>query len=441
MSSALNDTYLHHSGDAPGSGWPSWDGLAGTAIAGRYLLERRLGGDGPAAFFLAHAGEGAARVVVKLVIEEAATAEAQLAAWRAAARLSHPNLLAVLDSGRAGLIGRSADASYLYAVFEFPDDSLLPALERGPLGDAEVSDVARAALNGLAALHEHGMTHGSIDAAHVVAVGDSIKLATDTVRPASAGAGPAADLRALGALLDELLGRPEPDRIPEPLRSVIQHASEPEAGRRRTAGQIAALLDAPIGSSEEPAPPRARLQMLKLPHPPRWIWPSAAAAAGAVLVIVLGMRSNKTQPAPVHPAPAAAPASSAAAPVHPPVPATKAGGQRTSAAEASAHGSRSPTQVPPPSPTTERAAAEPDRIWRVIAYTYNGLSHAENKARTINGKYPQFHAEVFAPRGRNRGPYLVSLGGRKTRAEALRVQQAARAKGLPRDTFVRNYRD
>jgi hypothetical protein len=148
------------------------------------------------------------------------------------------------------------------------------------------------------------------------------------------------------------------------------------------------------------------------------------------------MRSNKTQPAPVHPVRVAAPASA-----HSPAPATKAGGQRTGAAETPAHGLRSPAQVPPPPSTTERAASEPDRIWRVIAYTYNGLTHAENKARTINGKYPQFHAEVFAPRGRNRGPYLVSLGGRKTRAEALHVQQAARAKGLPRDTFVRNYRD
>ena len=77
-------------------------------------------------------------------------------------------------------------------------------------------------------------------------------------------------------------------------------------------------------------------------------------------------------------------------------------------------------------------------IWRVIAYTYNAKSHAEKKAKTINEKHPAFHAQVFTPKG-DRAPYFISLGGRMTLAEAERLQRDARSKGMPKDTFVRNF--
>lgn len=79
-------------------------------------------------------------------------------------------------------------------------------------------------------------------------------------------------------------------------------------------------------------------------------------------------------------------------------------------------------------------------MWRVIAYTYNGLHDAQKKANAINEKFPDLHADVFAPRGQ-RAPYFVSLGGRMTRDAATRLMRQARSKGLPRDTFVRNFSD
>jgi hypothetical protein len=102
------------------------------------------------------------------------------------------------------------------------------------------------------------------------------------------------------------------------------------------------------------------------------------------------------------------------------------------------------TQPPAPAQSRDRTATGDARpsttspVWRVIAYTYNGRSNAEKKARSLNEKRPGWHAEVFTPKG-DRAPYFVSLGGRMTLAEAERVQRDARAKGLPRDTFVRNF--
>jgi len=79
--------------------------------------------------------------------------------------------------------------------------------------------------------------------------------------------------------------------------------------------------------------------------------------------------------------------------------------------------------------------------WRVIAYTYSRMKDAENKARSINQKLPGLNAGVFTPKGRNQPPFLVALGGRMTRNDAAGLQRRALSRGLPRDTFIRNYND
>jgi hypothetical protein len=56
----------------------------------------------------------------------------------------------------------------------------------------------------------------------------------------------------------------------------------------------------------------------------------------------------------------------------------------------------------------------------------------------MDSKHPTWRAEVFTPKG-DRAPYFVSLGGRMTLSEAERIQRDARAKGMPKDTFVRNF--
>jgi hypothetical protein len=75
--------------------------------------------------------------------------------------------------------------------------------------------------------------------------------------------------------------------------------------------------------------------------------------------------------------------------------------------------------------------------WRVVAYTYNRQDQAQKKRSTIALRHPELRPEVFTPTGR--APYLVTLGGGVSRDEAFALVQKARAAGLARDTYARNY--
>ena len=77
-------------------------------------------------------------------------------------------------------------------------------------------------------------------------------------------------------------------------------------------------------------------------------------------------------------------------------------------------------------------------MWRVIAFTYRTRAAAAKKVQQLNQYHPGLNAAVFSPKG-NGGYYLVSLGGRMTKEEAVRLQHSARGKGLPRDLYVQNY--
>jgi len=176
------------------------------------------------------------------------------------------------------------------------------------------------------------------------------------------------------------------------------------------------------GREYEPEPGRQ-------PGAVRAFWPYAAAAVVLVgnVVGITHKPPTESAAAPAVPAPATAvqkPAPPAADPRPPVVASHKA--------------------TPPPSPAVAHRSAEPPRgraEWRVIAYTYSRTKDAENKAKSINQKTPGLNAEVYTPKGRNQPPFLVALGGRMTRTDAAGLQRKALSRGLPRDTFIRNYND
>jgi eukaryotic-like serine/threonine-protein kinase len=76
--------------------------------------------------------------------------------------------------------------------------------------------------------------------------------------------------------------------------------------------------------------------------------------------------------------------------------------------------------------------------WRVIAYTYMHEAQAQHKAQVIQQRFPQLTPGVFALHGT--APYLVTLGGVMSRADALALRDKAVQMGLPRDTYAQNYR-
>ncbi len=361
-----------------------WNDLKGVSLAGQYRLDQFLGADESAVWYLTMARSGE-RAAIKLIPEDAVVAAEQLGAWRATRLLSHSNLLPMFDCGRAEAPG----GAVLFAVFEYPDDNLASALERGGLDEAEMRDTFAACLEALRYVHSRGMVHGAVDGLHILAASDRVKLASDTLRPTSSAGGlPEDDIRALYRLL----------RVPY---------SPPVAPP--AAAPAPAPAPAPAASIYERHEEAPRTGI------PNWAY---GAAAGLVIAIALAFALK----------PAAVPK-----PVAAPTPAPPAA---TSPA---------PSPVPPSSRPVPAAEPDPPRqgrsVWRVVAYTYNHYRDAEKKAHTINARLPGLHATVFSPKGRDRAPYFVALGGRMTRAEALNLQHVARAKGLPRDTFVRNYSD
>ncbi len=443
-----------------------WDELEGVYLAGEYGLQQYLGSEGEAAFYRTAFGPEQHPAALKLVADEPSTGEEQLALWRKVEELAHPNLLPLLDCGRA----EAGGDSFLYAVFEFPDDSLVGALANGPLSDQETRDVLAAALGALRYVHQQDMVHGAVDADHIVAVGDRIKLASDTLRPAGIGATVADDVRQLGALVYRMrTGQmPEPGVVPDvagisdPLATIIRNTLEPDENHRATLAEVDSLLNPPPAVVRPPAPAepvrrtveaeppaapvaplRERAERTEKPEPLSTptkrvpALPLLLAAVGAVVVaVVLALTQRSTPDAPWRDvAPAATPSAAAAeaakaAPVPPPHPAA---GRPVEATPAE--------PVPSRSATTRRAESRDGKSWRVIAYTYNHREHAEHKVATINRLDPGLHASVFTPRGTNQPPFFVALGGRMSRNDAVALQKRARSKGLPRDTFVRNFSD
>src|SRR4051812_15586989 len=158
-----------------------WEGVS---LPGDYLLERWLSGDDAAGFFEASIASDGSRAVVRLVREAEIDGAAQLTLWQRTRQLRHPNLRELLDCGRAELSGDRV----VYAVFEHSDDTLASALSVSPLSEAEAREVLEAVHAALRYLQGEGLAHAAVDADHVIAVGDGIKLSSDLLRQAEPGA-------------------------------------------------------------------------------------------------------------------------------------------------------------------------------------------------------------------------------------------------------------
>ena len=344
----------------------TWDQLQGVSLCPEYLLEKYLGSEGEAAYYLTSFEPG--KALLKLIPENPSTSSEQLALWKKIAELSHECLLPLFDCGQSEIAGES----YLYAVFEYPDDSLSGAIQNAPLSESEVYQIRDAVLPALRYLHARGLAHGAVDVEHIVAVGDRIKLASDTIHESPDGASD--DIRALDALIERLLPAQPSHALPPPV-----HRYEEET------------------------------RDLTKSRTPWWPFAAAVALVAGILAVTLHKPATSQPPATVSSAPAPAPAVT--------------------------------TPVSAPAPPPKEPAARAVSNWRVVAYTFSNLSGAEKRAEAINQKHAGFHAEVFTPKGRGRAPFLVALGGRMSRSEALALQKKARAHGLPRDTFIRNYSD
>jgi eukaryotic-like serine/threonine-protein kinase len=260
--------------------WNRWEGVY---VAGEYGLDEWLGESDNAAFFRTSYGPDQRPAVAKVIPAEAASTDSQLELWRELREISHPALLQLLDFGVCTADGSAAAAStgdlYLYAVYEFPEETLDAALSRAPLEESEKREIREAATGALRYLHAHGFVHGAIDAGHVVAAGNAIKLSSDTVRRVSDEHTPAEDWRKLELLLPETTVKAAVEPAPAPSAPLLELPSPPRFALPTWAiGTIAAMLcvggfwflpkSAPPAHQSEPQSNPAPVAAVKALPPP-----------------------------------------------------------------------------------------------------------------------------------------------------------------------------
>jgi eukaryotic-like serine/threonine-protein kinase len=316
--------------------------LSATLLAGRYRVVRRLGSGAMAVVELAEDMQLERPVAIKLlragVLEDRDLRARFVREARAAARLSHPNVVGVFDTGATD--GRP------FIVMEYvPGETLAAVLERRrTLPPAEVVDLGVQACAGLAEAHDHGLVHRDVKPQNLIVREDGILKIADfgivrgdeTTRLTQHGtvlgtagylspeqaAGEdvtaASDLYALGAVLYELLtGRTpyefesltefaatqwsravtpvrdiRPD-VPEALEAVVMRCLARDARfRYGSAAELRSALRASLEPRRDHTAPMRRLPArptARLPGVSRVSWVVGAALVIAVTLLALGL--------------------------------------------------------------------------------------------------------------------------------------------------------
>ena len=336
-------------------GWPE----SGALINGAYpLLTMLHGSDRSAVFTTEVRARDVAVGAIKLVRAAPVLTDLQLRHWRTATARSHPHLLQLFDSGQCQLAGQG----YLFVVMEYADQTLAQLLGKRALTADEAREMLPPALDALAFLHRKNLVQGQLKPANFMVVGDQLKLASDTVRPAGeprasrvpaslydppeaqhGRATPAGDVWGLGVTLVEALTQslPWPDvtsrstslppSLPPAFVDVVQRCLSHEPTARPTVAELnAEFLRAPAAPVVPTARPAARETGPATPQQSLRVrrGGTGLTAAAVTALFVLGWAALRVfhghadaQPAPdvavvSAPPPASPAASPPAAPLH-----------------------------------------------------------------------------------------------------------------------------
>ena len=261
----------------------------GKVVNGKYPLRQYIGGSDHSAVFLTEtSGENPLKAAIKLIAADEANPDIQLNRLKFAAKLSHPHLLQIFETGKCQL----EDRQLVYIVMEHADESLSQILPQRALTAQETRDLLTPALDTLGFIHNNGFAHGHIRPTNILAVGEQIKLSSDGLcRPglpvsgkstlydppdsSNEGLTPAGDTWSLGITLSETLtqrfptwadrlnAEPTlPDKMPEPFAEIVRHCLGRNPRTRWTVAQIASRLGAPARSSATVAPSLAVKEQL-----------------------------------------------------------------------------------------------------------------------------------------------------------------------------------
>ena len=269
----------------------------------RYILESELARGGMGTVFQAQDEVLARRVAVKVLHDELSRDDAFLERFRrealAAARLTHPNIVAIYDTGS----DRGDDGiERHFIVMEYCGrGTLAELLSTGPLDPSRVAVIGGIVCESLAYAHAHGVVHRDIKPANILVTDDgTLKVADFGIAKAAFAGG---DLTTTGAVLGTVTYiSPEQAKGLEPdarsdLYSIGVVLYELLTGRPPFSGetQVATAMQ---HLREEPPPPRSirggvprgleSVILTALAKDPDERFPSARALAGALAEVDSG---------------------------------------------------------------------------------------------------------------------------------------------------------
>jgi TolB-like protein/Tfp pilus assembly protein PilF len=249
------------------------------ALAGRYLVEGEIGKGGMAIVLRARDLRHERLVAIKVLRPELASSlggERFLREIRLAARLQHPHILPMHDSGEAG--------GFLFYVMPFVEgESLRQRLEReGQLPVEDALRIAREVANALQYAHERDIVHRDIKPENILLSGEHALVADFGIARAITTAGGMtltetglavgtptymspeqasaesrvdgrADVYALGCVLYEMLAGEPPFRGPTHM-VIAQHSAASAPSVRGPRPTVPPAVDAAIGKALAKSP-------------------------------------------------------------------------------------------------------------------------------------------------------------------------------------------